>query len=43
MKHIKRSFAALMVLAVLSGCSYGVAASGGTGGFGMSIGTGLRF
>lgn len=43
MKQIKRSLVVLMAVAVLSACSYGVAASGGTGGFGMSIGTGLRF
>ncbi len=43
MKQVKRSAVVLFMANLLSACTYGVAAGGGTGGFGMSIGTGMRF
>lgn len=43
MKQAKRSVVVLVMVTLLSACTYGMSAGGGTGGFGMSIGTGMRF
>lgn len=43
MKQMKKVAVVLLLTSFLGACSYGVAGSGGTGGFGMSVGTGLRF